>query len=383
MARISNKFIKPGVDAVKIGDGSVENAEFQALDGVTGSIQSQLNNKIETSEKGAANGVATLGADSKIPSAQIPAIALTEVYVVADITARDSLTVQEGDVAKVTDASADPSVTNGSASYIYDGSSWIRLNVQDQVLSVNGQTGSVSLDTDDISEGSINLYYTEARVIANTDVSANTAARHAAVTLNGDDATQQTLNLSTQELQVNLATSGTDGAMSAEDKSKLDGIEANAKDDQNASEVPYSNVTSGLTATDTQAAIDEVDVRVDNLETSSPEKSAGDLNELSFSLNNNQTTVADVTGLSFANGTVRSAEIHYSVVIDATSNVYETGTIIVIQQGASWVLMQNNLGDNSGISFDITPTGQVQYTSDNTVGFVSGILKARAITTSV
>ena len=40
---------------------------------------------------------------------------------------------------------------------------------------VNGQTGDVVLDTDDISEGTTNLYYTESRVSANTSVAANTA----------------------------------------------------------------------------------------------------------------------------------------------------------------------------------------------------------------
>ena len=43
------------------------------------------------------------------------------------------------------------------------------------VTSVNGETGDVILDTDDINEGSSNLYYTEARVSNNTSVSANTA----------------------------------------------------------------------------------------------------------------------------------------------------------------------------------------------------------------
>ncbi len=43
------------------------------------------------------------------------------------------------------------------------------------VDSVNGQTNVVSLDTDDISEGTTNEYYTEAKVSANTDVVANTA----------------------------------------------------------------------------------------------------------------------------------------------------------------------------------------------------------------
>ncbi|NCD43404.1 MAG: hypothetical protein EOL88_15140, partial [Bacteroidia bacterium] len=38
-------------------------------------------------------------------------------------------------------------------------------------------------DTDDLSEGLSNLYYTETRVSANTDVNANTGARHNAVTV--------------------------------------------------------------------------------------------------------------------------------------------------------------------------------------------------------
>ena len=51
----------------------------------------------------------------------------------------------------------------------------ITLSSTAPVDSVNTQTGAVVLDTDDISEGLSNLYYTEARVSANTDVAANTA----------------------------------------------------------------------------------------------------------------------------------------------------------------------------------------------------------------
>ena len=47
-------------------------------------------------------------------------------------------------------------------------------------------TAFTAKSTTDLSEGT-NLYYTEARVSANTDVSANTTARHAAVTLAGKD----------------------------------------------------------------------------------------------------------------------------------------------------------------------------------------------------
>lgn len=43
------------------------------------------------------------------------------------------------------------------------------------VNSVNGQTGTVTLDTDNVSEGAANLYYTDARVSANSSVAANTS----------------------------------------------------------------------------------------------------------------------------------------------------------------------------------------------------------------
>lgn len=40
---------------------------------------------------------------------------------------------------------------------------WEKADNNDDVLSVNGETGAVVLDSDDISEGSTNLYYTEGR----------------------------------------------------------------------------------------------------------------------------------------------------------------------------------------------------------------------------
>lgn len=43
------------------------------------------------------------------------------------------------------------------------------------VVSINGETGIVVIDTDDISEGATNEYYTEAKVAANSAVALNTA----------------------------------------------------------------------------------------------------------------------------------------------------------------------------------------------------------------
>ena len=41
---------------------------------------------------------------------------------------------------------------------------WIQINIPSGgVISVNGQTGAVVLDSDDITEGSNHLYYTDSR----------------------------------------------------------------------------------------------------------------------------------------------------------------------------------------------------------------------------
>ena len=76
------------------------------------------------------------------------------------------------------------------------------------VDSVNGQTGVVVLDTDDISEGTTNLYYTEARVDANPDVVANTAkvgitpTQSANITANVDGVADNSIDISQNALDI-------------------------------------------------------------------------------------------------------------------------------------------------------------------------------------
>lgn len=70
---------------------------------------------ISNNTKAAPNGVASLDAGGKIPALQIPAVALPQMHVVADLAARQGLTVQEGDEAK--------QLSDGTH-WIYDGSGW-------------------------------------------------------------------------------------------------------------------------------------------------------------------------------------------------------------------------------------------------------------------
>lgn len=132
-------------------------------------------------QKAEPNGLATLDSNGVIPSNQIPSIAITNVSVVADITERDNLTPEVGDVAKVLDG-------DGSGNlrvFMYDGSEWKLLKSDDAVDTVNGQTGTVLLTTTNINEGT-NLYYTDTRardaVSAAGDLSYNSSTGQFSVT---------------------------------------------------------------------------------------------------------------------------------------------------------------------------------------------------------
>lgn len=107
-------------------------------------------------------------------------------------------------------------------------------------------------------------------------------------------------------------------------------------------------------------------------------ESAGDINETSFTAADNQVAAANVTGLAFANGTVRSFEAIVSIVRAST---YQQFILNGIQKGASWELGQSSLGDDCGLTFTLTSAGQVQYVSTSTGS--TATVKFRALTTTV
>jgi hypothetical protein len=115
---------------------------------ISTAMQSALNTKLAASEKGAANGVATLGADSKIPSAQLPALAITTTAVAASQAAQLAVSAQSGDVVVRTDLNKSYIHNGGSAGTMAD---WQELlTPTSAVTSVNGFTGAVTLAKSDI-----------------------------------------------------------------------------------------------------------------------------------------------------------------------------------------------------------------------------------------
>lgn len=148
-------------------------------------MDTALGLKLDASQKGAANGVATLDANQLIPIAQIPPAAIERLVIVADETARFALTtatVQNGDTVKQTDtnlmyfvkddtnldsAAGYEAYTAGAASTI----AWSGVTGTPTTISGYGITDFNSTfdtqlgtkTTDNLTEGSTNLYYTTGR----------------------------------------------------------------------------------------------------------------------------------------------------------------------------------------------------------------------------
>ncbi len=121
---------------------------------------------------GTAEGnVPVLGAGGKLSEAVIPAIAITDTFVVDSQSAMLALGAQQGDVAVRNDVNKTFILKVAPATTL---ANWVELETPtDAVTSVNGLTGAVTLTTSEVAEGS-NLYFTTARANANWVTHAST-----------------------------------------------------------------------------------------------------------------------------------------------------------------------------------------------------------------
>ena len=118
------------------------------------------------SEKGANNGYASLDANGKVPTSQLPSSVFEYKGAWNANTNTPTLADGSGNAGDTyrTSVAGTQDLGSGSITFsvgdlvLYDGSVWQKIDSEDAVESVNGQTGVVVLDTDDVSEGSTNLY---------------------------------------------------------------------------------------------------------------------------------------------------------------------------------------------------------------------------------
>lgn len=103
----------------------------------------QENLRILLTEKAAANGVATLDGGGLVPVTQLPALAITDTFVVSSQAAMLALNAQRGDVAIRTDLTKNFILSTDSPGTLAD---WKELAIPvDAVSSVDGRTGTVTL----------------------------------------------------------------------------------------------------------------------------------------------------------------------------------------------------------------------------------------------
>ena len=159
-------------------------------------------------QKGAVNGIASLDGSGKVPSSQLSLT--TTIYqgmwnASTNTPTLVSSTGTQGHyyVVSVAGSTNIDGITDWQLNdwIIFNGSVWEKNDNSDQVTSVAGKQGAVTLvladitdlsTTTDLPEGT-NLYYTEARVTANTSVAANTS--HAANTSNPHSVTKSQIGL--------------------------------------------------------------------------------------------------------------------------------------------------------------------------------------------
>lgn len=140
-----------------VGLGNVDNKSSATIrDEITsGNVTSALGYTPENAaNKGNPNGYASLDSNGMVPVSQIPST-FREIRVVANIAARDALEPYEGLRVHVKDASADPTVGEGWAEYLSDGTSWTKtaesgsIDVVQQWSDIQGKPTSSVANIDD------------------------------------------------------------------------------------------------------------------------------------------------------------------------------------------------------------------------------------------
>jgi hypothetical protein len=182
----------------KVAVSAVTSTELGYVSGVSSDIQTQLDAKLDDSQKGAANGLAELDSSSKVPVAQLPDAVLGALQ-------------YQGTWNATTNT---PSLSNGSGTQghyyvvstagttnldgitdweigdwvVADNAAWQKVDNSDKVSSVAGRTGVVTLDLDDVDNGG-----------SLTNVTLNTSVSGTAILDEDNMASDSATQLATQQ----------------------------------------------------------------------------------------------------------------------------------------------------------------------------------------
>lgn len=385
---------------------------------------------------GAANGVASLDSGGKVPLAQLPNGVFLYKGTWDPTTNTPTLidgTGTQGWVYWVSAAFIGPIIGLNHPSMInfqigdlviYNGTQWELTTPAAGVSSVNGQTGAVTVNainqiTGDLAAGPASGSQSVAGTLATVNSNVGSFGSSTAIpsfTVNGKGlviaastnvviapagtltGTTLASNVVSSSLTsvgtitsgtwngttIDIAHGGTNSATTLNNNRVMVStagaiVEASAITASRAlaSDVNGLPVASLTTATEL-GFVNGVTSSIQTQLNAKASATAGDIDTTSFSGANNQGAAANVTGLAFANGSIRSFSAIVSVTVSATGSLYEAFRLDGIQKGASWEMSVSSVGDSSLVLFSITTAGQVQYVSGNYSGFSSLTMKFRA-----
>lgn len=413
---------------------AVTDVELAYVSGVTSSIQSQINSVVSdnTSTQNEVDDLVTL---TGVPANSTDLGTFTGGIIADNTTIKDALQDLEDAVEGLPDplvykgtwdaSTNTPTLANsdtGKSGYLYqvnvagsvnfgagsisfdvgdkvvnNGTIWEKWDMTDAVSSVNGQTGAVVLTTSNISEGS-NLYFTDERAqdavgniltdSSKIDFTYDDSGNSITATIVAGSLVNADINASAAIARTKLA-SGSANHVIINDGSGVLSSEAQLATSRGGTGLNTSAASngqlligngSGLSLATLTAGANISITNGSGSITIAATGNANDIPDTQVAFLNNQVTPVDITGFAFANANVQAFKATISVKVDATADLFEVYTLDGIQKSANWEMAQMAVGDDSGVVFSITNAGQIQYTSSNYSGFVSGEFSFRAFT---
>lgn len=412
--------------AIQLADGT-HNGALSSTDWTT------FNNKIDSSEKGAANGVTPLDSSSKIPSQYLPSTVFqyqgswdpsTNTPTLTDLTGTAGFLYRvDTQFAGPIIGLSDPSMVNFQVGnlVIYSGTAWQQVASADGVTSVNGAQGAVIVNainelTGDVVAGPATQSQSasstiQANVVSNSKLAQMTAhtvkGNNAGSTANASDlslgtATETTSSVLTltswsnatvgsPTIQVKQSSTSQDGYLSSTDwntfNNKQSTLTLGNLTDVGTDGITITGGTGAVVGSGTSISQHVSDTTHSGYLSSTDwntfngkaNVNTGDIPETSFSASNNISSATNVTGLLFATASVGSFEASVQINLNATTPLRQHFSIYGSQIGATgWEINSTSTGDETGFYFTITSAGQIQYVNANYPGFVSATVKFRA-----